>query len=46
MDVIFDIDGTLVNIEHRLPHIMKKPKDWDTFRKPELKELDLSLIHI
>ena len=40
MDVIFDIDGTLVNIEHRLPHIMKKPKDWDSFRKPELKELD------
>ena len=28
---ICDIDGTLANIEHRLHHIQKKPKDWDAF---------------
>lgn len=29
---IFDLDGTLANGDHRLPHIIDKdPKDWDTF---------------
>lgn len=28
---IFDIDGTLADLTHRLPHIQKQPKDWDTF---------------
>ena len=28
---IFDIDGTLADITHRLHHIEKTPKDWDTF---------------
>lgn len=28
---IFDIDGTLADLTHRLPHIQKAPKDWDAF---------------
>jgi len=28
---IFDIDGTLANIEHRLHFIQDTPKDWDSF---------------
>lgn len=28
---IFDIDGTLADLSHRLPHIQKTPKDWDAF---------------
>lgn len=31
MDVIVDIDGTLADCKHRLPHIQKRPKDWDAF---------------
>jgi phosphoglycolate phosphatase-like HAD superfamily hydrolase len=29
--VICDIDGTLANLDHRLHHIKKEPKDWDSF---------------
>lgn len=28
---IFDIDGTIADLSHRLPHIQKSPKDWDSF---------------
>ena len=28
---VFDLDGTLANIEHRLHFIHKKPKDWKSF---------------
>ena len=28
---VFDIDGTLANLDHRLHHIQKTPKDWDAF---------------
>lgn len=28
---IFDIDGTLADCSHRLHHIQKQPKDWDSF---------------
>jgi len=28
---VFDIDGTIANLQHRLPHILKKPKDWSAF---------------
>lgn len=28
---IFDIDGTLADCSHRIHHIQKSPKDWDTF---------------
>lgn len=29
--VVFDIDGTLANIKHRLHHIKGEKKDWDAF---------------
>ncbi len=28
---LFDIDGTLADLSHRLHHIQKDPKDWDAF---------------
>jgi len=31
MIVVFDIDGTLAKIDHRLHHVKKKPKDWASF---------------
>lgn len=31
MIVVFDLDGTLANIEHRLHHIRTQPKNWGAF---------------
>jgi phosphoglycolate phosphatase-like HAD superfamily hydrolase len=31
MLVVFDIDGTLANIEHRLDYVRSKPKNWRAF---------------
>lgn len=31
MLVVFDIDGTLANIEHRLDYVLSKPKNWKAF---------------
>ena len=31
MDIIFDIDGTLMNRDHRLHFLEKKRKDWHSF---------------
>lgn len=28
---VFDIDGTIANGDHRLPHIQKTPKDWKSY---------------
>ena len=28
---LFDLDGTLCDLTHRLHHIQKEPKDWDAF---------------
>lgn len=28
---IFDIDGTIADLSHRLPHIQKDPSDWSAF---------------
>jgi phosphoglycolate phosphatase-like HAD superfamily hydrolase len=28
---VFDIDGVLADVRHRLHHIAKRPKDWDAF---------------
>lgn len=33
MDVIFDVDGTLMDIEHRRHFVVQKPKDFDAFRE-------------
>lgn len=29
--VIFDIDGTLLDNRHRVGHLKKEPKDWETY---------------
>ena len=31
MRIIFDLDSTLADDSHRLHHIMKSPKDWDSY---------------
>jgi hypothetical protein len=31
MLVVFDIDGTIANIEHRLDYVRSKPKNWAAF---------------
>lgn len=31
--IIVDLDGTLCNINHRLHHVEKEPKDWESFFK-------------
>jgi FMN phosphatase YigB (HAD superfamily) len=31
--VIFDLDGTLADVTHRLHHIKKEKPDWDSFNK-------------
>src|SRR5664280_1362634 len=28
---VFDIDGVLADVRHRLPHVQSRPKDWDAF---------------
>jgi FMN phosphatase YigB (HAD superfamily) len=28
---VFDLDGTLADTRHRLPHLERRPKDWDAF---------------
>ena len=33
MDIIFDVDGTLMDISHRKKYVEMKPKDWDKFRE-------------
>ena len=30
-DIIFDVDGTLMDIEHRKHFVQDKPKDWKQF---------------
>ena len=40
MDIIFDIDGTLIDISHRLHLIKKTPPDWEEFRNPLQKRWD------
>lgn len=31
MDIIFDLDGTLANLDHRLHLVKTKPKNWKAF---------------
>ncbi|MEU5836928.1 hypothetical protein ABZ820_25105 [Streptomyces diacarni] len=28
---VFDLDGTLADVRHRLPHLRRRPRDWDAF---------------
>ena len=54
MDVIFDIDGTLLDISHRLKFIKpldpyRGKKDWKAFRDPKQKRWDepiMPVVHI
>ena len=32
-DIIFDVDGTLMNINHRRHYLEGKKKDWESFRQ-------------
>jgi predicted secreted acid phosphatase len=38
MDVIFDIDGTLMDIQHRKKYVEQRPKDWTKFRQATGKD--------
>jgi uncharacterized HAD superfamily protein len=31
--IVVDIDGTLANVEHRVHHVKKSPKDWHAFHQ-------------
>lgn len=44
--IIFDIDGTLANLDHRLRHILKEPKDWDAFYSDMTKDKPIEPIRI
>ena len=44
MDYLFDIDGTLLDITHRLKFLSGPPKDWKSFRDPDLKRLDAPIM--
>lgn len=33
MDIIFDVDGTLLDIEHRRHYVQSKPKNWPAFER-------------
>jgi hypothetical protein len=46
MDYLFDVDGTLLDISHRLRFIQKKPKDWDAFRDPIQKRWDEPILPV
>jgi len=46
MDIIFDIDGTLLDISHRLSFIKQTPKDWKAFRDPKQKRWDEPILKI
>jgi hypothetical protein len=41
---LFDIDGTVANLDHRLPYIARKPKDWQKFFASVNR--DLPILHI
>ena len=46
MDYLFDVDGTLLDITHRLKFIREKPKSWKEFRDPIQKRWDEPIIPI
>ena len=40
MKLIFDVDGTLMNVEHRRHFLDGPKKDWDKFLDPKVMEGD------
>lgn len=43
--VIFDIDGTLADLSHRLHHIKRQPIDWDSFFAECVNDTPIQPIH-
>ena len=44
MTYIFDLDGTLCNIDHRLHHIKKDKPDWDAFNRECINDKPITSI--
>lgn len=44
MDIIFDMDGTLMNIEHRRHHVSGDKKDWQAFKNATVKDTPYDMI--
>lgn len=42
MIVVFDLDGTLCNIEHRLGHIQSEPQDWAAFYRACIYDVEIT----
>ena len=40
MNVVFDVDGTLMNIDHRVHYVTGDRYDWTTFTDPEVMRSD------
>ena len=51
MDIIFDLDGTLINLDHRVHFVTQQRPDWKSFEKaikddtiiPEMRSLLVSI---
>ncbi len=46
MDYLFDVDGTLLDITHRLKFLREKPKSWKLFRDPKQKRWDEPILPV
>ena len=46
--IIFDVDGTIADVEHRRHHVTQQPTDWKSFKEQTRFDtpVQLSLIHI
>ena len=42
--VIFDLDGTLCDIQHRLHHIIHEPNDWEAFYKACVEDIPITAV--
>lgn len=40
---VFDLDGTLADVRHRLHHLARRPKDWDAFFAEALADPPLAV---
>ena len=39
---VFDVDGVLADVRHRLRHVEQRPKDWDAFFAAAVDDLPLA----
>jgi FMN phosphatase YigB (HAD superfamily) len=44
MDIIFDIDGTLMDISHRKHFVDGDKKDWQAFKNATIKDTPIDMI--